>query len=148
MITGTMPKWRRYFHRIAGGFMGLFFIGFGLLGARNLFGAAGRVPTRGLVIASLLFIAWAAFLIGLNLWFGRRIITEFAFDGQWFSFRTLGASEMQRRGLPEIADVRDWRGRGQYLGYVLVFRLRGKAYLEYTVSNCAAVAEQLRSKLL
>jgi hypothetical protein len=127
--------------------MGLFFVGFGLIGGRNLFGTAGLLPARGLVIASLVFIVWAAFLIGLNLWFGRRIITEFAFDGQWFSFKTLGASETQRRGLSEIADVRDWRGRGQYLGHILVFRPRGKAYLEYSVSNSAAVAEQLRSQL-
>lgn len=138
-----MPKWRRYFPRIACGFMCLLFASVGFLSARPLL-AAATAPRHGILIAILLFVAMAALSIGMQIWFHRRIISEFAFDGRSFQFRTLGLSRRQTRELSEIAEVRDWRGRGGQFGYRLAFRDGAKAYLEYSVSNSMTVAEQLR----
>lgn len=138
--SGAMPNWRRYFHRIACGFMCLLFVCLGILSVHFL----ATAPHRGILIASLLFVTMAAVSIGMQLWFHRRIISEFAFDGRSFQFRTLGRSRRQTRELSDIAAVRDWRGRGGPFGYRLIFRDGTKAYQEYSVSNSMAVAEQLR----
>ena len=102
-------------------------------------------PSRkGILIASLLWLTMATVSIGLQLWFHRRVISEFTFDGRLFQFRTLGRSRQQTRELSEIVEVRDWRGRGGPQGYRLVFRDGARAYLEYSISSSMAVAEQLR----
>jgi hypothetical protein len=144
MLSGAMPKRRRYFHRMVCGFLCLFFAGFTFPSAYSLLRAAAIERRQEILIAGLLFPTIPALFIGMQLWFRRRTISEFAFDGRAFQFQTLGRSRRQTRELSEIAQVRDWRGRGGQLGYRLVFRNGAKAYLEYSVSNSTTVAEQLR----
>jgi hypothetical protein len=140
MISGAMPNWRQYFHRIAGGFMCFLFVCLGALSVRFL----ANAPHRGILIPGVLFVTMAALSIGMQVWFHQRMISEFAFDGRSFQFRTLGRSRRETRELSDITAVRDWRGRGGQFGYRLVFRDGARAYLEYSVSNSMAVAEQLR----
>ena len=142
-----MPKWRQRFYTIAGGFMCLLFAGFAFLAARPLLRPEANGPQRGLLIASSVYLAVALLSIGVQIWFHRRIISEFHFDGRSLRFRTLGISSMETRDVSEIARIRDWRGRSGALGYRLFFRDGGKAYLEYSVSNAIAVVEQQRSHL-
>ena len=143
VISGVMPKSRRYYHRFASGLVCFLLAGIGVLAVRLLFQPAHR--SEGLLIATLLYLAVAALGIATQVWFQRRIIGEFHFDSASFRFRALASSTTETRALSEIADVREWRGRGRALGYMLVFRDGGKAYLQHCVSNAPAVAEQLRS---
>lgn len=147
MISGTMPKWQQNFHRFGFGLMCLLFGGFGLLNGRFLLLARQAGPAKGLVLSSLVFITIAGFGVGMQVWFWRRIIREFSYDGRALRFRTLGTTEMKTRDLREIADVREWRGRGGQLGYRLVFRDGQKIYLQYGVPNSVAAAEQIRRDL-
>jgi hypothetical protein len=145
MISGAMPKWRRNYHTIACGFMCLLFGGFGLLTLQPLF----QSPHLGkrLLIGSAVYAALAALGMATLLWFRRRIISEFMFDGHSLRFRTLGISRIAVRDLSEVAAVGGWRGRSGDLGYRLIFRDGAKVYLEYSVSNSRAVAEQLQSHI-
>jgi hypothetical protein len=70
------------------------------------------------------------------------MVCEFDFDGSTLRFRTLGIR--QTRPLADVAQVKDWRGRGGPIGYRLVFRDGAKVYLEYSVANSIALADQLR----
>ena len=140
-----MPNGQRYYHRVATGFMCLLFAGFGVLTVYPLLRPAASQPGKWLWIASLVYAAIAGMGIVLQFWFQTSIIGEFHLDEHTFRFRPLGRSTMQTRTLSEIANVREWRGRGQSLGYALVFRDGSKAYLQYCVSNSTAAAEILRS---
>lgn len=111
VISGVMPRWRQRFYTIAGGFMCLLFAGFALLAARPLLRPEANGPQRGLLIASSVYLAVALLSIGMQLWFHRRIISEFHFDGRSLRFRTLGISSMETREVSEIVGIRDWRGR-------------------------------------
>lgn len=139
-----MPKWRRYFHAFAAGFMCVAFVCVGCVAVRGFFPSAAEPRTKGLFIAGAAMIAMVIFCIGGQVWFRRRMIAEFSFDGSALRFRTLGNPEMETRDLSQIAEVRDWRGRGTPLGYRLKFRDGRKFYLEYSVSNSAAIAEEIR----
>jgi hypothetical protein len=143
VISGAMPKWRRYFHRFAGGFMWVFFTGLGLISARLLLAAAAR-PNKAPILASLIMLALATSAIAGQFWFQRRIVCEFDYDGLTLQFRTLGIPQTHVRPLAEIAQVKEWRGRGGPIGYRLVFREGRKVYLEYSVTNSIALANQLR----
>lgn len=94
-----------------------------------------------------MFVAVAGFGIGSQVWFRRRLISEFHYGGGALRFRTLGTAEMQLRDLSEIAKVDNWRGRGGALGYRFRFRDGHKVYLQYGVSNSVAAAEQIRHDL-
>jgi hypothetical protein len=127
--------------------MFLLFGGFGLFNGR-MFLRVGEVQAqKGLLLFSLVFVAIASFGIGMQLWFRRRIVSEFNYDGHALRFRTPGMGEMQTRALSEIADLGEWRGRGGPLGYRLRFRDGQKVYLRYGVSNSVAAAEQIRRDL-
>jgi hypothetical protein len=138
-----MPKWRQYFNRFAGGFMCVLFAGLGLISARVLF-TAGAPPNKAPIIVSLLFMAFTTAAIAGQFWFLRRLVCEFAYDGLTLQFRTLGIPQTQIRPLADLAQVNEWRGRGGPLGYRLVFHDGGKVYLEYSVANSIALANQLR----
>ena len=135
-----MPKWRQYFNRFAGGLMCVLFAGLGLIGARMAFSATDKAR----IIVGLIFMAFTAAAVAGQFWFQRRIVCEFAYDGSTLQFRTLGIQQTQMRPLTEIAQVKEWRGRGGPLGYRLVFRDGWKVYLEYSVANSIALANQLR----
>ena len=105
---------------------------------------ASRAPTA-LWVAGFVYLAVAVLSIGLQLWFRRRIISEFEFEGRSLRFRTLGISSTEVRDVSEIARVRDWRGRNGMIGYRLAFRDGRKVYLERAVPNATAFADRLRS---
>ena len=54
---------------------------------------------------------------------------------------------METLDLSEIAEIRDWIGRGNPLGFRLKFRNGRKYYIEYSVSNSAAIAAEIRYSL-
>jgi len=142
-----MPKWRQNLHTIAFGVMCLLFEGFGLFAWNFLFPAGEARPAKGLLLSGLAFFAIAGLGIGTQVWFWRRIVKEFSYDGSALRFRTLGTAEMQTQELSEIADLREWQGRGGPLGYRIGFRDGKKIYLQYGVSNSVAAAEQIRRDL-
>ena len=147
MIAGIMPRWLRYSHTLGLVFMGLLFVTFSLFTLGLLFPAGGGgqapvVPGSGLVMVLI-----PALVVGTQLWFRHRLVSEFSFDGRLLRFRTLGLAETQTRDVLEIAELSDWRGRGGSLGYRLRFRDGAKIYLQYRVSNASAVAEQIRQRL-
>ena len=142
-----MPKWQQNLHTFAFGVMCVLFAGFGLFSGRFLLHAGDYWQAKGLLVSSLVFVAIAALSIGLQVWFWRRIVSEFTYEGRALRFRTLGNAEMQTRDLSEIAELNVWRGRGGPLGYRLRFRDGGKIYLQYAVSNSVTAAEHIRRNL-
>jgi len=79
-----------------------------------------------------------------TIWFWKRIVIEFSYDGEALRLRTLGAPEMQTRAIQEIVEVGDWRGRGGSQGYKIRFRDGQKAYLQFGVPNADRLAGQIR----
>ena len=147
MISGTMPKWQQNFHTFAFGVMCLLFGGFGLLSFRFLIGAGQVHPSKGLRLISVVFVAIAGFGIGMQVWFRRRIVKEFTYEGRALQVRTLGRAKFRTLDLSELSHLREWQGRGGPLGYRLRFRDGDRVYLQYGVSNSVAAAEQIRSDL-
>jgi len=142
-MSGTMPKWRRYFHTFGAGFMCLWFAGLCILGVRVLFSNTnGRA---GLALVSALFAAMSVVAVCIQTWFLRRMVSEFSYDGSVLAYRTIGAPELRMAPLSQIAEVRPWRGRGGPNGYRLVLQGAGKLYLEYSVPNAEALAAELAS---
>jgi hypothetical protein len=143
MIAGTMPKWQQYGHRAP-------LIIVAVLGALMWWGfhtapsnqSQGR---NGFAIICLIVLGLG--LIGGVLWFWKRLIKEFNYDGRTFTFNTLSIPEMQARDLSAIEEVGDWTGRGGPLGFRIKFRDGAKLYLHYGVSNAAALAERIRHDL-
>lgn len=146
-IAGAMPKWRRYVHQSSSVFMCLVFGGIGYFNARFLASAAHTVPFRSRLFVTLLLILLAAGGIGLQLWYQRRIISDFRYDGCTLQFRTLGIQEPQMRPLNDISSIRDWRGKGGSLGYRLQFQDSQKLYLEFSVSNSTELVNRVRTDL-
>src|SRR5579864_3174188 len=93
MISGAMPKWRRWFHNLAFGFMCLAFTGIGFIALRGLFPSADR--SRGLLVASSLMMGMVIFNISGLLRFRRRTFAEISLDGHALRFRTLGSRQME-----------------------------------------------------
>ena len=86
-------------------------------------------------------------LIGGVLWFWKRLIKEFNYDGRTLTFNTLASPEMQVRDLSAIEEVDEWTGRGGPLGFCVKLRDGAKLYLHNGVSNAAALAERIRYDL-
>jgi hypothetical protein len=51
------------------------------------------------------------------------------------------------RALVDMAAIRDWKGKGEQLGYRLLFQDKQKLYLEFSVSNSITLVNQLRADL-
>jgi hypothetical protein len=121
-----------------------------LFGALEWFGfhssfSAGQHPQphKGLTFVVLWMILVALGWILTALWFWKRLITEFSYDGKMLQLSTLGVPTTQARHLSEIVEVSEWRGRGGPLGYRIKFRGGAQFFLQYGVSNAAALAEQI-----
>jgi hypothetical protein len=114
-----------------------------LRGLPGMLPAAGMPPNRGRLISGLVFVSLAIFSIGTQVWFQRRMISEFTYDGVTLRFRTLGDGQEQIRPVSEVAEVREWRSKGSMIGYRLRFRDKSKLYLEYSVTNAGALAQLL-----
>ena len=143
LISGAMPKWRRYFHTFSCGFMCLLFAAIGVMNGRFALPPATGRANRALIFFSLIFIVFAGIAIGAMLQYRRQLIDEFSFDGRALSFRTIGIPEMETRDISEITQLREWRGKGTPLGYILTLRGGRKLYLEYSVSMATALAAQI-----
>src|SRR5579864_5551544 len=143
MIAGTMPKWQQYGHRAPLVMVALF-------GALMWWGyhtaPSHQSPGRN-GFAAIFLIVLGLSLIGSVVWFWKRLIKEFNYDGGLFTFNTLANPEMQVRDLSAIEEVGDWTARGGPLGFCIKFHDGAKLYLQYGVSNAAALAERIRYDL-
>jgi hypothetical protein len=142
-----MPKWHWYLHKSTGVFMVLVFGGMAFIDGRMMIAAAHAGPDRAIMFFSFLFVLIVGAAVGSQVWFHRRIISEFRYDGSTLQFRTIGTQEPQMRPLADIASIREWRGRGGPLGYRLQFQNKQKLYLEFSLSNSVALANRLRADL-
>jgi hypothetical protein len=143
MIAGTMAKWQRYGHRAP-------LVIVALLGAFLWWGfhtapSHQALERNGFAIVCLIVLGLS--LIGGVLWFWKRLIKEFNYDGRTFTFNTLASPEMQVRDLSAIEGVGEWTGQRGPQGFCIKFRDGAKLYLHYGVSNAAALAERLRYDL-
>jgi hypothetical protein len=142
-----MPRWQQNVHKFSVALMCLLFAGFGWFNLRFLSSAQAAQARKGVLFMTAWIIVLAAFFIGMSMWFWRRIIIEFSYDGSALRLRTLGRPEMQTRDRSEISEVDEWRGRGGPQGYKLKFRDGQKMYLHYSVTNAVAAAERIRSDI-
>jgi hypothetical protein len=125
--------------------MSLVFGGMALMNGRPLISPVHTGPDKARLFVSFLFVLFAGFGIGSQVWFHRRMITEFRYDGSTLQFRTIGLQEPQFRPLADISSIREWRGKGGPLGYRLQLRDKQKLYLAFSVSNSIALANRLRA---
>ena len=142
MIAGTMPKWQQYSQRSPV----VVVILFGVLIWWGFHSAPSHQPQRN-VWAMVWMIVLGLGLIGSVLWFWKRLVKEFTYDGRTFIFNTLASSEAQVRDISAVEEVGEWIGRGGPLGHYIKFRDGAKLYLQNGVSNEAALAERLRYDL-
>ena len=143
MIAGAMPKWQQYSHRSPV----VMVILFGALIWWGVHSAPSHQPQGHNVWAITWMIVLGLGFIGSGIWFWKRLIKEFNYDGRTFTFNTLANSEPQVRDVSAIEEVGEWTGRGGPLGYCIKFRDGAKLYLQNGVSNAAALAERLRYDL-
>ena len=125
----------------------LVFGGMAFIDVRMMIAAAHTGPDRAIMFFSFLFVLIVGTAVGSQVWFHRRIISEFRYDGSTLQFRTIGTQAPQMRPLANIASIREWRGRGGPLGYRLQFQDKQKLYLEFSLSNSVALATRLRADL-
>ncbi len=143
MIAGAMPKWQQYGHRVPLVVVALF----GVLMWWGFHTAPSHQSQGRNGFATICLIILGLGLIGGVLWFWKRLIKEFNYDGRTFTFNTLANPEMQAQDLSAIEEVGEWTGRGGPLGSCIMFRDGAKLYLQYGVSNAAALAERIRNDL-
>jgi hypothetical protein len=146
-ISGVMPRWQKNLHRFSFGLLFLVIGGFALVNLHFVPLLRGAGAAKGAMLIMLWMVLIAAIGIGTQLWFWRRMVSDFSYDGSALRFRTLGRPEMETRYLMEITNICDWRARGSRMGYRLTFRDKQKIYLQYSVSNSAEVAELIRRDL-
>jgi hypothetical protein len=140
-----MPKWQLYLHKSAGAFMFLVFGGMAFMDVRLMIAGVHAGPDRAIIFFSVLFVLFLATAVLSQVWFHRRIITEFRYDGSTLQFRTIGFQEPQFRPISDIASIREWKGRGGPLGCLLRLQDKQKLYLEFSVSNSIALADRLKA---
>lgn len=143
MIAGTMPKWQQYSHRAP-------VVVVALLGVSMWWGfhtGPSRQPHGNNHFAVILLVVLGLGLLGSGLWFQKKLIKEFSYDGRTLTFSTLANPETQIRDRSVIEEVVDWTGRGGPLGICVRFRDGAKFYLSYSVPNAAAAAVRIRSDL-
>jgi hypothetical protein len=126
--------------------MGVFFSAMGLTMANSV-RHAGDMPARPMLAFLGLFLAMIVFNIAALLWFRRRLIKDFIWDGRALRFHTLGVEQEQLRDIAEFSWLRDWSGRGGRIGYRIRFRDGQKVYLDITTPNAAAAAQQMQARI-
>lgn len=146
-ISGSMPKFQRYYHGFATAFMCLAFAVLAAIGLHGIFHYRQAQAPREYFLFSAVFSAFAGFAIGAQIWFRRRIVSEISLDGSALRFQTLGVPQPETRHLSELKSLREWRGRNGWIGYRLRFRDGRKLYLEHAVTNSAAIASEIRATL-
>ena len=143
MITGVMPRRKQIFHICVATFIFLVFAAAAFVNGQLLL-PSHRPPVEPLLrIVSFLFILLAIFIIAMQVWFRRRIIREFSYDGATLHYQTLSRAEAHSRFPAQLVAIREWAGRGGVMGYQLIFRDAPKAYLEDDTSNASLLIERL-----
>ena len=145
VIEGVMPNWRRYFHKSVAGFMSVLFGGMALISLWLMIRPAHTRADQMRFFVSFLMMLLAGAAIGSQVWFHRRIISEFRCDWSTLQFQTIGIQQPHMRPLADLTSIQDWRGKGGILGYCFQFRDRQKLYLEFSVSNSIVLANRLRA---
>jgi hypothetical protein len=151
MIAGEMPRWHQRVHFFSCGLMCLLFAALGILGGgvfiAGLFGLGGNATPPTLIPVGVLVAAFAlAAIVGQVRGLGR-LVREYCYDGGVLQFRTLRSPQEEVRQLSEIVEVRECSARGPSPFYCLGFRDGKKVYLEYGLSNVAALVAALRLDL-
>src|SRR5262245_47843073 len=142
MVAGKMPKWQQYGHRAPV----VVVVFLGVLMWWGFHTAPSRLPQGYNYFAAICVIVLGLGLIGSVVWFWKKVIKEFNYDGTTLTFNTL-ATETQVRDLSAIEEVGEWTGRGGPAGFCIKFRDGAKVYLHYGVSNAAALAARIRADL-
>jgi len=143
MISGVMPKRKQIFHVCVAAFIFSVFAAAAFVNAELLL-PSHRPPANTLLrIVSFLFILLAIAVIAMQVWYRRRIIREFSYDGATLHYQTLSRAEAHSRFPAQLVAIREWAGRGGVMGYQLIFRDAPKAYLEDDTPNATALIERL-----
>ena len=143
MISGVMPKRKQIFHICVATFIVIVFTGAALVNAEFLL-PSHRPPVETLWrVIAFLFILLAIAIISMQVWFRRRIIREFRYDGATLHYQTLSRFAEHSRFPAQLVAIRDWAGRGGVMGYQLIFRDLPKAYLEDDTPNATVLIERL-----
>jgi hypothetical protein len=142
MISGVMPRKKQILHTCVAAFIFLVFAGAGVVNAQFLLPSHGSDDPVWRVIA-FLFILLAIGIIAGQVWFRRRIIREFTYDGATLRYKTLASSEPHTRMASQLVMIRAWAGRGGVMGYRLIFHDAPKAYLEDDTPNAELLVEHL-----
>jgi hypothetical protein len=143
MISGVMSRRKQLFHACVGVVLFLVFTGAAAVNAGLLLPSHKPPVSPAMRVIALLFILLAIGVIALQVWFRRRIIREFEYDGTTLHYRTLSLTESHSRFPSQLLAIREWAGRGGLMGYQLIFRDAPKAYLEDDTPNAAALIEKL-----
>jgi hypothetical protein len=143
MISGVMPKRKQIFHVCVAAFIFSVFAAAAFVNGQLLL-PSHKPPVEPLLrIVSCLFILLAIFIIAMQVWFRRRIIREFSYDGATLHYQTLSRWHAHSRFPSQLREIREWAGRGGVMGYQLIFRDLPKAYLEDDTPNATALIERL-----
>ena len=143
MISGVMPRRRQIFHACVATFMFLVFAGAAAVNAELLLPSHQPPVSPAMRVVAALFILLAIGVIAAQIWFRRRIIREFQYDGTTLHYKTLSLTESHSRFPSQLLAIREWAGRGGLMGYQLFFRDAPKAYLEDDTPNASALIERL-----
>jgi hypothetical protein len=143
MISGVMPRRKQIFHVCVAAFLFSVFAGAAFVNAQLLL-PSHKPPVDPLLRAiAFLFILLAVGVIAMQVWYRRRIIREFSYDGATLHYQTLSRAEAHSRFPAQLVAIRDWAGRGGVMGYQLIFRDHPKAYLEDDTPNASKLIERL-----
>lgn len=138
-----MPRRRRWFHVCVAGFIFLVFAAAAAVNGALLMPSHQPPVSPAMRVVALLFILLAIGVIAMQVWFRRRIIREFQYDGTTLRYRTLSLTELHSRFPSQLTAIREWTGRGGLMGYQLIFRDAPKAYLEDDTPNASALIDRL-----
>jgi hypothetical protein len=143
MISGVMPKRKQLFHTCVSAFIFVIFTAAALVNGEMILPSHRPRVSEALRVIGFLFILLAIAIILWVMWYRRRIIREFQYDGVTLHYQTLTIRHMQSRFPHQLREIREWAGRGGVMGYQLFFRDAPKAYLEDDTPNATALIERL-----
>lgn len=143
MITGVMPKRKQVFHACMSALIFVVFASAALVNGEMILPSHKPPVSDALRVIGGLFILLAIGVISMAMWYRRRIIREFQYDGVSLHYQTLAVPHMQSRFPHQLVVIREWAGRGGLMGYQLIFRDAPKAYLEDDTPNAPALIERL-----
>jgi len=151
MISGSLPRFQRWYHLCVSRFMCLVFSCLFVLGSTVcIAGLMGVGPNpKAYIVFGAPFAAFAVWPISSQFRSLRReLVREFSYDSGVLRFRTIASAEEQVCELSEIAEVREGRSsRSAPMGYLLRFRDGRRLVLDYWLQNVVALAVQLRTDL-